>query len=538
MHSAGASPQLKYDYHSVPHTPNYRPSMQHSSPQYQPPPPDPLQINRPLFRSQSTSSAVPTQHQIQENMLRRKTPSGTLPAAYDAAPMEWAARPAKQILLPYQAQAVAQMAEQSEVSRQAYNEHCVQPAGTIPLQGTDMGSRGSAFPNGMALPHNGNMQINGNLEPYFRQILQQQQHPMLPQGQMPEQTWMAAPPHGFQAMYNPITPPTASCDEVNGYLMGNAYNNMPPNRQWPTQYTGWGGQQITPSLLPQAVNNMSLNTIYRPPPQEFAYGNIWTPQNDMSVSSNQSTNPFAGNSQPNIPELRHAKTEPITTGQPHNRIPEAPTKEKVVVWAHKAYLDLLAAMQALRQAAAAENGTSSTKSGLYPRPPRISGLQPSGGAQAQTSLSRPHYISQGSSYDHTDRRKRQRPGVDLGAGYDRPAPSQVPNQNGYVYPPTDSLANTQQQRNPAVDCYSATPPLHRLSSGVTGSSSLLNGHEQVNGKAVVTAKHLHACTVATTALNILEPMCSDPEAIWLDGMLLAGCLAFVRPPELINTELS
>lgn len=466
-------------YHSVLPTPNYRHSMQlPPAQQYQPPPADP----RPLFRSHSTSS---THHPLQENLLRRKTPNGTLPAAFDATSMDWTARPTKQILLPYQTQATAQMGQQMEPPRQEYSER----AGTLRLQGVDMGAMFQGVPG----------QGDEHLEPHVRQPLQHQQHQMLPRDQA--LAWMGGQPLGFQPMYNPITPPTASCDEVNDYLMGNNYNN----RAWPTQYAGWAGQQMTPALLPQAVNNMSLNNTYYHQPQDLVHANIW--QNTLNASTNQLPNvtPFTNTLQPIKPELHHFHSDPNTGGQPHNRIVEAPpTRDKVAAWAHKAYVDLLTATQTARATDQAAGHSTTSKHALYPRPPKLNGIKTTSPRRAQTHY--PEYVS--------DRRKRHRSSIDLGSAL---------HMNGN-YPTPDVHANAHA-RKPAVDCYSATPPLQRLSSGVTGSSQLLNGHADQNGRAVMAAKQHHATTLAQTALDAMERMCAE-DGSWADGMLLCGCLAF------------
>lgn len=91
--------QLQLQTHTpAPYNPHYQPL----TPQYGP-------RERPLLhlaQRRTHSFAAPSQHsqhasqQNQETLLRRKTPAGTLAAAYDASPYNAPTRPTKHILLP------------------------------------------------------------------------------------------------------------------------------------------------------------------------------------------------------------------------------------------------------------------------------------------------------------------------------------------------------------------------------------------------------------------------------------------------------
>lgn len=483
---------------------------------------------RPLFRSQSASSVVPTHHQKEENLLRRKTPQGTLPAAYDAAPMEWSMRPTKQILLPYQVQGPAQVPQQSIPRGIGYaNEQALQAVGTLQLQGANMGGSGAPiYPGGVPVQFTaGQADVTG--EPYVRQYMYQQQQPQVPsQNQTLGQSWMSAQPLSIQPIYNPVAPTTPSSDQTTGHLLGNTYDLSNDVRTWTMQNATWGGQQITPSVIPQAVHSNTLNTIYSYP-QDLPYGHTWTHHNHINQQSHQLPNTplYVSTQQPVTQDVTHYQLD-HTAGQPHNRMVKVPPKEEVVTWAHRAYIDLLAALQAQRQHESQTNGIQA-KLGLYPRPPKINGIT-SSRTSRQAQLLSPTASGTSSGYpDHG--RQLRRADTDFSPAYDTRASAHMQIGNS-AYQSALEMQRSNQSRKPAVDCYSARPPLHRLSSGVTGSSALVAGHaEQVDGKAVLAAKHLHATTVAMTALNILESMCIEHGNAWIEGMLLIGCLAFVRP---------
>ncbi|KAI5801198.1 hypothetical protein EDC01DRAFT_511346 [Geopyxis carbonaria] len=443
MHPA-AGTQLMY--HSVPHSPHYRQSQHPLNPRYQLHQ-DPIQSNRPLFRTQSASSAVPTHHQTQENLLRRKTPSGTLPAAYDAAPMEWTTRPTKQILLPYQPPSNRSVQQMDNVGPQfktdeSWGKNLSPAAGTLRLQGADLSNGNSdMFSTLTGWPmqtNNGGPGMDESLEPSVRQFFQQQQQMVPPIDPM----WFSAQPSGFQAMYNPITPPTASCDELNGYLMGGGnFNPIPQDITWHGQYTGWGTGQTTPSQLPQAVNNMKLNVPYTPQPQEL-HSNVWPqqlPGRDMAAGTHFQQIMTPGMNDPQSaflpdPSLRPVQLDMLSgmanLGQAHNRLSQ-PSREKVVSWAHRAYVELLAAIQSQQHHDSQGNSTPQ-KAGIFPRPPIF-----------HRSVQRSHstgMIPRAGVGDDVDRRKRARPSMGLTSNYPDIGTSSshsVTNNGGYPFPNSD-----------------------------------------------------------------------------------------------------
>lgn len=466
----------QFMYSSLPGTPIYDQSQHHQQQQqhhhhhhqhHHPPAPAqfPLQDHvfsngRPLFRNHSTSSFVPTHHTNQENLLRRKTPSGTLAAAYDAAPVELTGRPTKQILLPY---------HEARHGRSAVLPPDMGASRGLPLDGpwpTDKPAAAADAPcplGSMDVPaSNANLNLgifsadwplpapqsavqvslDDNLDPFVRQfLLQQQQQLIAPPFPPPDPLWTGCQYSGFQPLYSPIPPPTASCDEADGYLMGVGYHPVIPRDSfWQPHQLAWGSGQSTPSAqLPQAVVNLNLN----PPPPPLHYiddaqpcTNGW-PHHPCQASLHGSyprqsppslqlplplhPSPY---DQPSLFGVVAALPNSNNDSSNNLNLPQL-SREKVGVRAYKAYVDLLASIHAQKRQ---HEGGSSAKTGLYPRPPRISGLKknafrpqfPSISSVAAATAASPPlptlYGGHDAALGAPDRRKRLRASVGGGGG--------------------------------------------------------------------------------------------------------------------------
>lgn len=494
----GASQQAMYN--SPTNSPFYGSSQHLVNPQ-QHHRQDPMLSNRPLFRNHSTSSIVPNHHSTHENLLRRKTPSGTLPAAYDAAPMEYTPRPNKQILLPYQDEVLTGHHDCSSQGLGWADKTMGQAAHPLVPQGIGAGSNvsGPMFSTEWSPQSNGQfLPDDSMMDPNLRQFLLQQQQQTVPP--FPDQLWMNSHLSGFQPMYNPITAPTASCDEVNRFLMNGGY--IVQNNVWQNNhYYGWGTGPSTPSSqLPQAVDNLNLNTHHGHATQNAVSDSWWDQLVGTSTSATQSMYPSTLSQEtPSYHNFEHLSAFPV-------RVPERsalPTREKAAVWAHRAYVDLLSSIHVQqRQNADGTGNTISAKTGLYPRPPKIAGLKSALRQNLQLSSGNSRHYSN-LNVESPDRRKRMRAGMAGNLDYSELGTS------------SHSLAKNEYQFPGHANGSAGQLYNHQ-------GSSLASAPE--NSASLVTA--LNATTQALAVLETLEKMCIESSWTWLDGMMLGGCLAY------------
>jgi len=535
----GASPFM---YNSLPNTPIYGQTQQPVNNQFLPQ--DQMFSNRPLFRTQSASALIPTHHMIQENLLRRKTPSGTLPAAYDAAPVEFMTRPTKHILLPYQG-GESRLAHPGNGSQgigvSGWSDETNGPTSdNLRPLGMDASNGGvSFFSAEWPSQSNGQVSLDDNLDPSVRQFLLQRQQIVPPF--LPDPLWSNCQYSGFQPLYYPITPPTASCDEVNAYLLGN-YNPTPRDSFWQSQHVvAWGSGQSTPSAqLPQAVVNMNLNAHYSNETQDSPSG-AW-PHQPSQAFTNYLPSPLPTLAQDT--PLRPAVYDPMglfAGGAPQSSSTQ-PSREKVAAWAHKAYVDLLTSIHAQKRQneSLGTTAASSVKTGLYPRPPKVTGLKNAFRSVIPPSSAASRYNGH-AAVDTSDRRKRVRASIggttsylDIGTSSSHSAPV-----NGYPFPSqavpvehlhanrrhssaTGSTGNTYdtEPRKYAIECHSNINHSRRPSNGISNSLP-------PSGLAHVSTSQMNAIAHAMMALDTLKKMCADSNWTWVDGMLLGGCLSFV-----------
>lgn len=559
------------------HSSSHGPSQQYHLTQQQSGFAQEAMSSRPLYRGHSSPSLLPTpsQHSYQENLLRRKTPQGTLAAAYDATPIEWTARPTKQILLPVppsneQDVQLDQGPRWQDVSIQGNQSW----EGTLALKGADI-NMGSGCVNPAMWSTNSSSQLlaNDGLEPYVRDFLLQQGQMIPPAA---DNLYNGGKPYGFQPLYNPITPPTASCEDINGFMDVGHYNDVPRDSNFYGHYGAWGNGSTTSNELPQA-SVYQMNSMYTPPSQQqLDNANIWQHQIPAVDSVQVSTftqhmgppytlaPPPAGSPEA---QLQHLQLDP----QSHciltpNRV-NPHFRDTVLAWAHGVYVDLLSSVQAQHRQvegraqagdrSRTQNG--STKPGLYPRPPiqpQISGWRSNGfrpqPSNGQTST---QYVAPGRlvlNREGGDRSKRMRPSPGQDQRHPQIATSSshsqslFTNSDGYRFLRNDGVmihdgnddacdnGNTESwsggdqypEKKQPLDCYSASP-LHRPASGV-GDYGPFSVNISHHGFGYLQNQQPSTPTAsANMALEMLNGLCVDSGWTWLDGMLLGGCLAYV-----------
>lgn len=517
--------------------------------------------SRPLYRSHSSLLPTPSQHSYRENLLRRKTPQGTLAAAYDATPVGWTARPAKQILLPVlpsdgQHVQLDQGPRWQNIDAQGNQSW----EGTLALRGADI-NVGSGCVNSTMWANN-QISVNDSLNPYVRDFPPQQDQVVLPVDNL----FTGVSPYGFQPLYNPITAPTASCEDIDGFMHVGHFNGVPRDSNFYGHYGAWGDGSVMPSQLPQAPV-YQMNNLYNPI-QQLDGASIWPPQIPSGDSVSAPTFPQDMVSLYNLvpptgtPEaqLQHLQIDSPSHMIYQNRV-VSHSRDKVLAWAHGVYVELLVSIQAqpngrVQSGDRTRGHSGSTKPGLYPRPPiqpRISGWR-SNGFRPQPSLNE-QYRGLSSDKGDKDRCKRMR----LGPGREQHHPhigtssshsqSLFRSNDGHPFSRDDGVAiydgcddvgggnfefwNGGDQylvKKQLVDCYS-TSASHHPSSGVGSFPTNIPSYS--NPGYMADQQPSSPTQAALVALEMLNGLCADSGWTWLDGMLLGGCLAYVRTHSLL-----
>lgn len=568
--NATVSANSQLSHHSLHSFSPHGLSLQHQTTQRQPGPMPEAMPSRPLYRGHSSSSTLPTSHSYRENLLRRKTPQGTLAAAYDATPVEWTARPTKQILLPVlpsngQHIQLDQGPRWQNVGTQGNQSW----EGTLALRGADI-NLGSGCVNPTMWAANSNNQISANdgLNPYVRDFLLQQDQMVLP---AVDNVYTGASPYGFQPLYNPITAPTASCENVDGFMNSGHYNGVPRDSNFYGHYGTWGDGNTTPSQLPQAVYQM--NSLYNLPTQQLDNANIWQPQIPPgdSVSAPTFTQDIVPlyNLAPPPTGTPEAQFQHLQIDSPSHMIYQnrmiSHSRDKSLAWAHGVYVELLASIQAqpngrVQSGDRTRGHNGSTRPGLYPRPPiqpRMSGWK-SNGFRPQPPVNEQHG-GLSSDKDEKDRFKRTRlsPGREQHHSHIGTSSSHSQSlfcgNDGYlfcrnngaaIYDGNDDVGSGSGNseswnggdrylvKKRPVDCYS-TSSLHHPPSGVE-NYGFFPTNIPYDGLGYMTNQQPSSPTqAAIVALEMLNGFCADSGWTWLDGMLLGGCLAYVRTHSLL-----
>lgn len=207
---------------------------------------------------------------------------------------------------------------------------------------------------------------------------------------------------------------------------------------------------------------------------------------------------------------------------------EAQFKEKVLSWAHRVYIDLLASLHQSRRARLhgkhVESRQNLPRANIYPRPPR----QPLSDFSAQSidhrsqsDSSPPVQVSYRTSCEeHISKKLRQDDGsYNCSAGV-------VKGRHGdsSCFPSTDSIRNHQtdqryRERLPlAVSIQSSTPGSYSTIRRPLGSRPSLPTTPSEQGSS--------SSANAVAALEMLTRLCQESGWLWVDGMLLGGCLAY------------
>ncbi|KAH0538772.1 hypothetical protein FGG08_004660 [Glutinoglossum americanum] len=205
-------------------------------------------------------------------------------------------------------------------------------------------------------------------------------------------------------------------------------------------------------------------------------------------------------------------------------------KEKVLSWAHRVYVDLLASLHHLRRNSQQSQGHSRQKSqrpGIFPKPPRQPGWSVSVYSGDRSDLRKCSQSQQPSHSEglegYSNKRLKQQLDVDTSsAGVMQNSPGAQFYSNGIKFNAPDYESRTSQQHvqqppaNIGAGTLIALPDrTHPVRRGSSASTAPLYPQQGTS-----------PATNAVAALEMLTNLCRESNWKWVDGMLLAGCLAY------------
>lgn len=556
------------------------------------------------YRAQGSTPQIPPEVEqgvSQEDLLRRKTPAGTLPDAYDGAPIEWPKRPTKHILLPLSIgmrngqvhdpqkqagsfQGVKQPALPVSIhpASEGHYSRLDSWANSNPGPWTNSGINSIVNQNGQdfsALAAQTQLQaVSRQVEPIYSHSpflpafnLNRQQPslsiqsaamrdgfavegagmgvPVTTAGEWymtdngifyPLEGYSPIPQQLYSSAYQINTPITSSFHEIHSFI-----GHIP---SWTQQYRGNSGQAQTP----QAMNAPVTSPYPIAPYQPFVADPI------------HHTRGFGGTN----------GGAPVVANYIHNILPN---RSRVLSWAHGVYADLVQSAQVhqvsqtgtqllsrspFRPLAQADNGTSV---GTYQHRLRNQQFTP---AEAPSNCTTPTPQANDPTEDNFDRRKKRRidpvPEVQTSSSHTRRPKRNTAsgyslhryNSSGSVTPVDNSGIREnefpQSDIQPGTATYQSngqfdggqyghilkrngnigpqvnlTTPISSRSAVVTPTLGT-NGFGQIMGGAGGMVNPTAAKITAYRALDTLQQLCAESGWRWLDGMLLGGCIAYVR----------
>lgn len=517
----------------------------------------------PYFPGQEPSAdAYTAKPDVSEHMLRRKTPNGTLAAGYDGRPLGWTARPhaTKHLLMPGSS-TTGDAIHQSLVADTMTDDLGVFQARSFAVRDkekrqilhgnfTEKSCDKSITPIPEPRP---NMHPSAGLDSVLNQGSSSYQYGSLADGQR------------VPTVLQPMWPPTLGLTSLNDpgsygpYWPDGAFAPYRPaplqDLRYPYQIRNVNSIETNPLQLPYQ-NREEWNSSYdgasykRDPihpapilPSDNEFNNHYLePDQSRIKTTPRNREPFPpqhyqiplvhrGKQSPprNLSEQQKFSwdlfREPSFAGlskASHNasqisvlQVNHVQFKEKVLIWAHKVYVNLLASVQQFRRNVPDidHGGDRRFQSSVYPKPPR-------------------HFFLN-SSRDHSFTFQEQK---DVGALEE--IEDNVYHQTQQLKPQDTSQSRPLAEQDTSTQCLPNESPcynhysqqiwqsngpqqsfLHSAVSSINQSRSTvpLSNHNQ---------HEMSPSSAAVTALEMLNRLCQESGWEWIDGMLLGGCLAY------------
>ena len=488
-------------------------------------------------------------------MLRRKTPNGTLSAGYDGTPVEWNSRPHadKHFLMPA-ADAVRYNMRQTNAF--------TGPNATTTFDGqinlTPVERSGSSYwqsQSSQPSPRYGNQNDGTNhSQIWLQSSTRQPLDSMLYQG--PQIPLNFAHPGMYQHVphvVQPMWPPTL------GLTASNAQGRFGP--YWPDgSFEPYVPAALRDGQLPPQFNNASIagqvdiynrqhqtlpDPLYAITPEHernswnaqlFAESrrhssNTLSPAGSGGIRSYDLTPPLPRQqSDPNASFAhrahamsarlqRHGSEASMWPQMPNSgqlaqlalRTPSSPSnphfKTRVLIWAHRIYINLIQHSRRHNQAKA----TSEKSQSIFPKPPRQSYQPARDGTTLQTQ-------NQPNRSRLVETEPSDTKAANLTAQSNECVESQQwsnSNQRSSFHEKHDKGLRLSQ---PAQNRFQPNPADSRQSSAYTPAAP--------SSSTPILASPHHSVLEAKHALEILDSLCQESNWQWVDGILLGGCLAY------------
>ncbi|KAI9761724.1 MAG: hypothetical protein M4579_000818 [Chaenotheca gracillima] len=561
------------------------------------------QFAYPLVRRNSTPalshpSSTQTVSEKSEHMLRRKTPNGTLSAGYDGSPVEWTMRPHanKHILLPSSRNVNQQRAGSNGSLAYEQTDPWVQPGLTTRFSsdaasgmgqhvvpsaaashifvGEGMGTGWAFSPHGPRPPVMDSMLnqvpmqqssnafwLNGQVPTVLQPMYQPSLGPTASNGQGPFGPYWPdgafipyrpaarrdvrySGPHGIQGLIGlsdasrgspqsqgwapfPDQPSMANHSQrMHGYVNGSTQTNHPLDQAGP----GWSHH---PPLI--QTNNVQGHASH--------YGHLDSSQDYSNhvENSHLSHHHNLHHGHPPQPPLRMVHTDRSSKASSDFNLQSGngQFKDKVLAWAHRVYVDLLASVHQSRKNVHSNRAGSTQQSpprpGIWPRPPK----QPYAGrtdeAHFQPDAKR-RASSDGEAWQsHPEIRLKKSSRRDMDNvdhfrdhGY---ASSQRAFSNAPQYidrdVPTNGSWESHKPRQTQGPAGILSSPNNQTTWSGFDHGMRNNGGPDIS-PIYANTSHLNSnpATNAMAALEMVTKLCSESSWKWVDGMLLGGCLAY------------
>lgn len=532
----------------------------------------PLRKPVSLPRQKLSSDMCNPKSEASEHMLRRKTPNGTLAAGYDGRPVEWTARPhaVKHFVMPV-TPATGEKRYQSRTSVWPSNHSPSANEQNIAVR--DNGQRHSLGQGNTMEQSNIENAISAKERRYNNHSVIGLDS-VLNQGSMFHQYGNLAGDQPTHTVLQPMWPPCIGLTSLNDpglyepYWPDGAfvpYRPVPlrdpryPNQIREIPVGGMSHQQLivnnhgewnTPFERSSCFYDMTQQA-YKftgsvDSPIAFLSAHLEEPSQSKSLPYSpdecmalQHQIPFAHRRKPQSSKDTSEQSDSalsnssraldsghFVTSQPSLQkstchASHVQFKDKVLMWAHRVYVNLLASIHHSRRAIpAGHHGDRQLQSTIYPKPPQ----QPSLNLSKDFS-----YINQ----NHESRQSRMSTSQENIAT----SPEHEENWQSFPTPQNDfsdehmistqpSLISPFSRQNPN---FRQARPQNEDRTRSPYSTPLAVPHVQLQsmGPSSINFQPENSpSSAAATALEMLERLCQESGWIWTDGMLLGGCLAY------------
>jgi len=538
----------------------------------------PQQYARPLRSTAALPQQLPIQtpyiptSETSEHMLRRKTPNGTLAAGYDGSPVEWTKRPhaMKHFLVPSSNASVhtayvhgttanledqiTQNRDQSLESRVGEQLHIQTHQTDMPRDGhqyanmvddvkVNQGWRSSAVPFvGLDSVLNQSSVYHHVYNPAESQHVPTVLQPMWPPCLGPTSVQSPGPygPYWPNGAFEPYRPAPVQDPRFQGQVAEQCADHSAQPQpavnhygQWlqahsASQYPYIAERSLTsaPSLdrerdepisqnsrLESSSRKDSLFSIQAVATPQYPLGEPLAYRNKPSSWKDQGAETFSetynsGSSASDLSPLLDGSQESILTKS------NAQFKEKILVWAHRIYGNLLASIELARRNSTNEqhSGSSQFQSSFYPQPPRRPYPSWSDGHSRE---SRP--------YNNTSARTQA--SLKIGTkDLDHISPArkyhaQSPSGDQALLPRSSSAQPTLLANGHSRHWWQSRDETLRIHPNAAQPSYV--------PPQLTSDFHSNPPSgAAMYALEMLGRLCQESGFEWTDGMLLTGCLAY------------